>query len=164
MNRSYRLAEQVRQIAGKPFVKLCKCTDILKEGSSGGTWKAVVHLGKCLPAERPQHCVPSSRNGKMRGDKKALGSVGISPFFFSGFCSLSFEKLFENFAQIFCLSRVLLYVPIILASGGGAMGEVGRRIQVSGQPGQVREPLSQDKSMENKNQVFIHGREFARHV
>lgn len=80
MNRSYRLTEQVRQVAGKPLVKLHKGAGILKEGSSGGTWKAVVHLGKCLPAERPQHCVPSSCNGKMGGDRKTLGCRDFSVF------------------------------------------------------------------------------------
>lgn len=53
MNWSYRLAEQVRQGTGKPLVKLHKCTGILKEGSSGGTRKAVVQLEKCLPAKWP---------------------------------------------------------------------------------------------------------------
>lgn len=91
---------------------------------------------------------PVPAMGRWRETEKPW-DVGISPFFLSGFCSLSLEKL-KIFAQIFFpLSRFLLYVPIILASGGGAVWEVGR-IQVPGQPGQVREPLSQDKDMKTR--------------
>lgn len=103
--------------------------------------------------------------GRWEGDRKALGCRDFSVFLV-WFLFPFFGKTVWKFLLIFFSSEQVLVVCTYHPSfwGGGAVGEVGRRMQVPGQPGQVREPLSQDKDMENKNQVLLHGRELARHM